>query len=312
MEALNLYYTTAYSDGLEPEQFRKMFIGGLSSTTTDEALKEFYSQWGELVDCIVMRDPATKRSRGFGFVDDAMAARPHVIDGKTVDPKRAVPRDQSSRSEANVSSKRLYVSGVREEHTEQMFEDYFNQFGKVLKVEIIGDKNTGKPRGFAFISFDDYDPVDKCVLQKSHHIHNYRCDVKKALSKEEMTKAQQLDRERTERMGRSRGTGRFDRYAAGPGGYGGGWGGPPGGQWGPPSGGGGYGGGYGGYGPPSGGWGASGTWGAAAQGAWNSSLPGWNGNTSGGQGGWQGGGNGQPWGGSAGNSGHGSWGGRSY
>lgn len=45
-----------------------MFIGGLSATTTDEALKEFYSQWGELVDCIVMRDPATKRSRGFGFV----------------------------------------------------------------------------------------------------------------------------------------------------------------------------------------------------------------------------------------------------
>lgn len=67
-------------------------------------------------------------------VDAAMAARPHVIDGKTVDPKRAVPRDQSARSEANVSSKRLYVSGVREEHTEQMFEDYFTQFGKVLKV----------------------------------------------------------------------------------------------------------------------------------------------------------------------------------
>lgn len=58
----------------------------------------------------------------------------------------------------------------------------------MLQVEIIADKNTGKPRGFAFISFDDYDPVDKCVLQKSHQVHNYRCDVKKALSKEEMAK----------------------------------------------------------------------------------------------------------------------------
>lgn len=45
-----------------------MFIGGLSSSTTDETLKEYYSQWGELVDCVVMRDPSTKRSRGFGFV----------------------------------------------------------------------------------------------------------------------------------------------------------------------------------------------------------------------------------------------------
>jgi len=36
--------------------------------TTDENLHNFYSQWGELVDCIVMRDPASKRSRGFGYV----------------------------------------------------------------------------------------------------------------------------------------------------------------------------------------------------------------------------------------------------
>lgn len=57
-----------------------------------------------------------------------------------------------------------------------------------LKCEIIADKNTGKPRGFAFITFDDYDAVDKCVLIKSHMINNYRCDVKKALSKEEMAK----------------------------------------------------------------------------------------------------------------------------
>ncbi|VDK59671.1 unnamed protein product [Gongylonema pulchrum] len=64
-----------------------------------------------------------------------MAARPHMLDGKKVDPKRAVPRDQSAHSEANVSTKRLYVSGVREEHTEQMFEEYFSQFGKVLKVK---------------------------------------------------------------------------------------------------------------------------------------------------------------------------------
>ncbi len=83
--------------GAEP----KLFLGGLTYGTTDEMLREFYSQWGELVDVIVMRDAATKRSRGFGFVtyaqqtqlEAAMAARPHIIDGKTVDPKRAVPKD---------------------------------------------------------------------------------------------------------------------------------------------------------------------------------------------------------------------------
>lgn len=70
-------------------------------------------------------------------VDEAMANRPHIVDGKTVDPKRAVPRDASQRTEANVSSKRLYVSGIREEHTEQMLEEYFGKFGTVIKVLLV-------------------------------------------------------------------------------------------------------------------------------------------------------------------------------
>lgn len=75
---------------MEVDHLRKMFIGGLSAVTTEESLRGFYKQWGDVVDAIVMRDPATKRSRGFGFitysdtfmVDRAQAARPHVIDGK--------------------------------------------------------------------------------------------------------------------------------------------------------------------------------------------------------------------------------------
>ena len=67
----------------EPEQFRKLFIGGLNYKTTDDGLKEFYSQWGELTDCVVMKDGQTGRSRGFGFityshssmVDEAMINR---------------------------------------------------------------------------------------------------------------------------------------------------------------------------------------------------------------------------------------------
>lgn len=48
-----------------------------------------------------MREPTCKRSRGFGFVtysclsevDEAMKARPHKVDGRVVEPKRAVSRE---------------------------------------------------------------------------------------------------------------------------------------------------------------------------------------------------------------------------
>ena len=86
---------------MEAEQHRKLFIGGLNYKTTEESLKSHFEQWGEIVDCVVMRDRNTRRSRGFGFVtykrshmvDDAQAARPHKVDGREVEPKRAVPRD---------------------------------------------------------------------------------------------------------------------------------------------------------------------------------------------------------------------------
>ena len=77
-------------DPKEPKQLRKLFIGGLSFETTDDSLREHFEKWGTLTDCVVMRDPQTKRSRGFGFVtyscveevDAAMCARPHKDDGR--------------------------------------------------------------------------------------------------------------------------------------------------------------------------------------------------------------------------------------
>ncbi|KAJ5565935.1 Nucleotide-binding alpha-beta plait [Penicillium sp. DV-2018c] len=46
----------------------KLFVHGLSWHTSDETLREGFQQFGEIQEAVVVKDRATLRSRGFGFV----------------------------------------------------------------------------------------------------------------------------------------------------------------------------------------------------------------------------------------------------
>lgn len=82
---------------------------------------------------------------------------------RTVDPKRALPRPERETRETNISVKKLFVGGLKDNHDEKCLEEYFSKFGNVISVKILTDRTTGKRRGFAFIEYDDYDSVDKAI-----------------------------------------------------------------------------------------------------------------------------------------------------
>jgi RNA recognition motif-containing protein len=48
---------------------KKLFVGNLPYTTTNEDLGEFFAQFGEVLSSAVIMDRATGRSKGFGFVE---------------------------------------------------------------------------------------------------------------------------------------------------------------------------------------------------------------------------------------------------
>ncbi|KAH8820952.1 hypothetical protein F5884DRAFT_68477 [Xylogone sp. PMI_703] len=144
--------------------YRKMFIGGLNWETTDQSLKEYFSQFGDVLECTVMRDGASGRSRGFGFLTfkdprtvNIVMVKEHYLDGKIIDPKRAIPRDEQERTS------KIFVGGVSQEATEQDFKEYFMQFGRVVDATLMMDKDTGRPRGFGFVTFDSEAAVEACL-----------------------------------------------------------------------------------------------------------------------------------------------------
>ncbi len=74
-------------------------MGGVSQDTTDQEFREFFAQFGRVVDATLMMDKDTGRPRGFGFVTfeseagvDACISIPLEIHGKPIEVKRAQPR----------------------------------------------------------------------------------------------------------------------------------------------------------------------------------------------------------------------------
>ncbi|KOS20424.1 putative RNA-binding protein [Escovopsis weberi] len=157
-----------------------MFIGGLNWETTDQSLRDYFSQFGEVVECTVMRDSSTGRSRGFGFLTfkdaktvNTVMVKEHFLDGKIIDPKRAIPRDEQEKTS------KIFVGGVSQDTTDQEFREYFAQFGRVVDATLMMDKDTGRPRGFGFVTFESEAGVDACI-NVPLEIHGKPIEVKKA------------------------------------------------------------------------------------------------------------------------------------
>lgn len=47
----------------------KIFVGNLSWNATEEALRQLFAEFGEVVSVRIVTDPYTGRSKGFGFVE---------------------------------------------------------------------------------------------------------------------------------------------------------------------------------------------------------------------------------------------------
>jgi len=156
----------------------KIFVGGLTWNTTKEMLYNEFSKYGEIVDSIVMKNPETGNSRGFGFVtykenqsaETAVATGSHRVDGKIVDVKLCNPRlaAQQRNIKQKIDNCKVFVGGLPHGVTDDQIKQFFARYGPVKEFKMMYDENKQRPRGFGFITFDTEESANQ-VLQE-HYI----------------------------------------------------------------------------------------------------------------------------------------------
>lgn len=170
---------------------RKIFVGGLSWETTENDLRDYFTKYGGVSECTLKTDPATGRSRGFGFVlfdesgsvDNVLAEQTHSLNGRTIDPKRAMARGAVGGGGGAGAIKKVFVGGVDPNTSESTLRSHFERYGVIEEVALPYDKMKGMRKSFVFITFQSADSVELVCQESRQNIDGKDVEVKKATPK---------------------------------------------------------------------------------------------------------------------------------
>jgi len=176
----------------------KLFIGGLSWDTDESGLLQYFSQYGEVMDAMVVYNHTMGVSRGFGFVTfkersvaEAMVEMIHCINEKTVEAKLALPKGEHvAESLEEKMSKQIFVGGLPHNTTSDQLKEWAQrQFGphNLANAIAVIDLKTKVTRGFGFIQFTTPEMVDFAVQIGLHYeMSSKKVTVKRAQAHQPM------------------------------------------------------------------------------------------------------------------------------
>ncbi|XP_059452107.1 28 kDa ribonucleoprotein, chloroplastic-like [Corylus avellana] len=146
----------------EPPEEAKLFAGNLPYDMDSEKLAEVFNEAGVVEIAEVIYNRETDRSRGFGFVtmstvEEAEKAvemfNGYDINGRILTVNKAAPRgSRPERARVNEPSFRIYVGNLPWQVDDARLEQVFSEHGKVVNARVVSDQETGRSRGFGFVT----------------------------------------------------------------------------------------------------------------------------------------------------------------
>jgi len=163
--------------GQKAEETKSIFVGRLSWSVDSDRLAQEFASCGEVVSATVAMDRNTGKSRGFGHVhfatadavDKALGMIGKEIDGRAINVDRSAPQDKAqgreNRSKAfgdttSPPSATLFIGNLSFNTSEDGVWSFFNDYG-VKSVRLPTDRETGRPKGFGYVEFEDVEGAKK-------------------------------------------------------------------------------------------------------------------------------------------------------
>lgn len=162
---------SAAAEELGPKkQFRRerhtVFVGNLPFDTTDDHLKELFSSVGSVELVSIPINKETGQPRGFAFVDlgskeEVKAAIDNLagseFGGRTLRVNASLPKDEARKQaeKTDEGAQKIYVGNLPFDATRKDVEDLFTKYGNVRDVYLPMNRETKRPRGFAFVTLDE-------------------------------------------------------------------------------------------------------------------------------------------------------------
>ncbi|XP_015220548.1 RNA-binding protein 39a isoform X2 [Lepisosteus oculatus] len=168
-------------DNLTPEErdARTVFCMQLAARIRPRDLEEFFSAVGKVRDVRMISDRNSRRSKGIAYIEFVEANSVPLAIGLTGQRLLGVPiivqASQAEKNRAaamannlqkgNAGPMRLYVGSLHFNITEDMLRGIFEPFGRIESIQLMMDSETGRSKGYGFITFSDAECAKKALEQ---------------------------------------------------------------------------------------------------------------------------------------------------